>query len=130
MSFTPSPTKYQGVTALNPPDVIRAARAPTTTDLNHPFNTLWVDTAGNDVYMYTSSAAGVATWIILGNIASAGTDGQLLIGDTGGNPVWAAPTSSDSSVTFTAGAGTLNIAASLKHADVTLTAAEVKALAA
>lgn len=130
MSFNPSPTKYQGVTALNPPDVIRAARAPTTADLNHPFNTLWVNTAGNDVYMYTNSAAGVATWTILGNIASAGTDGQLLIGDTGGDPVWAAPTSSDSSVTFTAGAGTLNIAASLKHADVTLTAAEVKALAA
>jgi len=38
-----------------------------------------------------------------------GTDGQLLIGSTGADPVWAALTSSGATITISGGAGTLNI---------------------
>ena len=49
----------------------------------------------------------------------AGTDGQVLIGATGANPAFASLTSSDSSITFTAGANTLDLKASV--ASTTLT---------
>lgn len=74
MSFGTSPTQYKGVQALNPPGVIRAARAPTTADLNHPFNSVWIDTATDDVYMYTQSSAGSANWTLLGQSSSSITD--------------------------------------------------------
>ena len=38
-----------------------------------------------------------------------GTNGQLLIGSTGADPVWAALTSSGGTITVTGGAGTLNV---------------------
>lgn len=38
-----------------------------------------------------------------------GTNGQLLIGSTGADPVFASPTSTSSTLTYTTGAGTLNI---------------------
>ena len=47
-----------------------------------------------------SGATGILT-------SSAGTDGQLLVADTGGSPVWAAITSA--TLVITPGAGTLNI---------------------
>lgn len=40
---------------------------------------------------------------------TAGTNGQVLIGSTGADPVFATLTSSDSSITFTTGAGTLSL---------------------
>jgi len=40
---------------------------------------------------------------------SAGTSGQVLVGSTGADPVFATLTSSDSSITFTTGAGTLSL---------------------
>ncbi len=40
---------------------------------------------------------------------SAGTSGQVLLGSTGADPVFATLTSSDSSITFTTGAGTLSL---------------------
>lgn len=42
---------------------------------------------------------------------SVGTNGQVLVGSTGANPVFATLTSSDGSVTFTPGAGSLSIQA-------------------
>jgi len=41
----------------------------------------------------------------------AGTNGQVLLGSTGANPVFATLTSSGSTITFTPGAGTLNLEA-------------------
>jgi len=38
-----------------------------------------------------------------------GTNGQVLVGSTGADPVFATLTSSDSSITFTTGAGTLSL---------------------
>lgn len=42
---------------------------------------------------------------------SVGTNGQVLLGSTGADPVFATLTSSDSSITFTTGAGTLSLQA-------------------
>lgn len=42
---------------------------------------------------------------------TAGTNGQVLVGSTGADPVFATLTSSDSSITFTTGAGTLSLQA-------------------
>lgn len=42
---------------------------------------------------------------------SVGTNGQVLLGSTGADPVFATLTSSDSSITFTPGAGTLSLQA-------------------
>jgi hypothetical protein len=44
---------------------------------------------------------------------AAGTNGQVLLGSTGADPVFATLTSTDGSITFTPGAGTLNLSASL-----------------
>lgn len=44
------------------------------------------------------------------NSAALGTNGQLLIGSTGADPAFGTLTSTDSSITFTIGAGTLNLA--------------------
>lgn len=71
MSFGINPTQYEGVQAQNPPGVIRATRAPTTSDLNHPFNTIWINTSVDNVYIYTKSASGVATWIVMGSETNA-----------------------------------------------------------
>jgi hypothetical protein len=58
----------------------------------------------------TFAAAGVVTNNASGVLATAaGTNGQALIGSTGAAPVFATLTSSDSSVTFTTGAGTLSL---------------------
>lgn len=43
----------------------------------------------------------------LGELAAAGTNGQLMVGSTGAAPVFATPGSSDSTITWTVGAGTL-----------------------
>jgi len=138
MSFAKNPTQYEGVNVSNPPSTIRVARAPLTTDLNFPFNTIWVDTAADDVYLYTQSAAGSATWVIMGASSdpiadvphggtglatitdhgvmvgsgvgaitplAVGTSGQLLVGSSGADPVFATPSSADSSITWAPGAG-------------------------
>ena len=67
MSFAVSPKQYEGVQPINPPGVIRAARAPLATDLNHPFSSIWIDTVANAAYIYTKSAAGVANWAVIGS---------------------------------------------------------------
>lgn len=140
MSYAKNPLQYEGTAAHNPPSTIRADRAPTSSDLNFQFNTMWIDTANDDVYVYSTSAAGVANWVLCGVSTSAvadvanggtglstitdhgvmvgsgtdpvtplavGTNGQLLAGSTGADPVFATPASSDSSITWALGAGTI-----------------------
>lgn len=48
--------------------------------------------------------------------ASTGTDGQVLIGDTGGSPVWANITSTDGSLTVVNGPNTIDISKTLRPA--------------
>lgn len=47
---------------------------------------------------------------------SVGTNGQVLLGSTGADPVFASLASADGSITFTTGAGTLDLAASTSSA--------------
>lgn len=63
--------------------------------------------------MFTNSTEGVLEGDADGVIsASQGTDGQLLVGYTGNNPVWGNITSTDGTITITKGPGTINLAAS------------------
>lgn len=66
--------------------------------------------------------------VLVGNGTSAvtqlivGTDGQVLLGATGADPAFATLTSSDSSITFTPGANTLDLKAMINTITYTLTA--------
>lgn len=78
MSIGKSPTQYLGVLPQNPPNIIRANRAPTVNDTAFNFGDIWVDgTAGSSYQNY-----GGGLWISLGS----GTTGAVntLTGTTGG----------------------------------------------
>jgi hypothetical protein len=63
-----------------------------------------------DNVTFTGVGEGVLQASILGAVTgSRGTNGQVLIGDTGLPPVWNNITSSDGSITITNGAGTINL---------------------
>ena len=68
---TNNPLSYQGVAAINPPNVIIAQRAPATTDIGYAFGTNWIDQPNDDVYELTSITANVANWTLLGSSSSA-----------------------------------------------------------
>ena len=44
------------------PQPVVAERAPTTGDTNYPIGQLWVNKSADAVYVFTSVAAGSATW--------------------------------------------------------------------
>jgi|SRR5690242_17543384 len=73
-NFGANPLAYAGVNAPNPPTVVSALRAPTTSDINYPIGTLWVDVPNNDSYQMTSVVANSANWTLLGNSSSAVLD--------------------------------------------------------
>lgn len=82
MTTSINPLSYLGVQAKNPPDIIKAARAPTANDRRHPIGTLWISNTLNSVWELSSIAAGVATWTALGS----GTTGAIVTetADAGG----------------------------------------------
>ena len=108
-----NPLAYIGDNATSPPNIKSYTRAPTTGDCkNVIIGDMWIDESAtpNNVYMLTSIAASVATWINLtAALALSGLDGQIMIGVSGGDPVFAYLTSAGGTVTFTTGAGTLNL---------------------
>jgi len=53
---------YMGVEAKEPPNLIKAQRAPTTADLNHRIGTLWINQTLNNIWMLTSVTANTANW--------------------------------------------------------------------
>lgn len=68
------PLSYEGVEATNPPNVITALRAPTSTDLGYRIGTLWIDKPNNDSYQLTSVVNAAANWTVLGTSSSAALD--------------------------------------------------------
>lgn len=72
MSLAKSALQYLGVRAKNPPETIRAARAPTSADKKYRLNTIWINTVANDVYTLTNVTSGLAVWS-LSNIEQATT---------------------------------------------------------
>jgi hypothetical protein len=97
-----------------------------TDDANSAIPALGVLTVAGGANIATSSAVSTVTIAVdgttdhtvqvgnaTGSLTSlvAGTDGQVLLGDTGADPVFATLTSTDGSITFTPGAGTLDLQA-------------------
>lgn len=83
------------------------ATYPSTTTINQILfsssaNTVAGLTAANSALL-VSSSAGVPVW------SASMTNGQIIVGSTGATPAAATLTSSDSSITFTTGAGTLSL---------------------
>lgn len=82
----------------------------TLTVTNDANNTGQLTIAGD--INFTSFADGVLQSNAMGQLfASQGTDGQILIADTGGAPAWANITSADMSVTITNGPNSINLEA-------------------
>jgi len=78
MSLDRSPKQYLGVRPINPPNVIYADRAPTSTDKAYVRGDLWEDLTGLASWQY----AGGGVWIALGTGAVGGV--VTLTGDSGG----------------------------------------------
>lgn len=74
----PREQAYEGVRAVNPPDIISSVRAPTVADKKYPLGTMWMDTVARISYQLVA-APGV--WAPLG--ASAGGDLNSLTTPTG-----------------------------------------------
>lgn len=78
MGFYNVVRRYMGVEALNPPNLVQAERAPTSSDKAFAKGTIWLDTTNLASYQWP----GVTNWISLGS----GTTGAVvsLTGDSGG----------------------------------------------
>ncbi len=74
----PNEFAYEGVRAVNPPELIKARRIPTTNDRKYAIGTLWVDTVTQASYQLVA-APGI--WVALG-ISSGPLN--TLTGDAGG----------------------------------------------
>lgn len=113
MSIGKSPTQYLGVLPQNPPNVIRANRAPNSGDRAYNIGDLWVDVTNEASYQND----GGGSWIALGT----GTTGAVvsLTGDSGGAIVPVAGnidilgTASEIDVVGTAGTLTVSLPAAL-----------------
>lgn len=77
----PRPQAYEGVRAVNPPDLVKASRAPTSNDKKYPIGTLWVNKVTQASYQLDGFTAGAPVWVALGGGATALA---TLTGDSGG----------------------------------------------
>lgn len=103
------PAANSFTTDLNSPVVslagVLALTGSTTTYTNGSVaNTVRTEVQGTNHALFVGSGANTPA----ANL-TVGTDGQVLIGATGANPAFATLTSSDSSITFTPGANTLDL---------------------
>lgn len=126
------PGVYQGLVSSKNPGNIIAQRAPTANDRRYKIGSMWVDKSNNASYQLTSVVAASANWELLGSATGAIA---TLTGDTGGaiSPVAGnVDLVGSSSVDVAGSTGQLafSVNANLpQYAEVTLTSAEVKALA-
>lgn len=72
------PNQYTGVRPINPPNVIYADRAPTSSDTAYVRGDFWLNVTGQDSYQY----GGGGSWISLGTSSVGSVDS--LTGGTGG----------------------------------------------
>jgi len=68
-----------------------------------------VNQGGTGLVTITDHAVMVGSGVAAVTPVGPGTNGELLIGSTGADPVWASVTSAGSTITITGGAGTLNL---------------------
>lgn len=78
MSLGQNPKKYEGVRAVNPPNVIITDRAPTSSDTAFIRGDIWLDKTNGIVYMYTNSG----NCVVSGSSTSVGIN--TITGDSGG----------------------------------------------
>lgn len=71
---------YLGVTAPNPPNIIKALRAPTTNDKKYNIGDMWINTATSTAYQLVDIDGSGADWQVTGSPSSAVSS---LAGDTG-----------------------------------------------
>ena len=99
------PQAYEGINILVPVGgwrLVKSARAPTSNDKKYPVGAVWVNTAGNTVYILTSASGGSVTWTQFSN---SGTLSSLtVVGTTSINA-----SGSDSTTIGTGGTGTVSI---------------------
>lgn len=75
------PTKYLGVRADNPPDVVIINRVPQPTDFRYDRGTIWIVQSTGQIYMLANVVASVATWSL---VSPGDSDVDTLTGDSGG----------------------------------------------
>lgn len=114
-------------------DLVTSATGNTVTvAIDAPFD---VANGGTGATSLTDNAVLVGSGTGAVTALTVGTDGQVLLGSTAADPVFADLASADGTVAFTAGAGTLDLSVDtavsqpLLFREVTLTSTEVKALA-
>jgi len=125
------PDGYVGVNPVERPANVRAQRAPTTADRRWKKGTLWFNEAANNVYALTSVSSGSANWEVLGGPTVAV---ESAAGDSGTAAPAAGVLTLDSGAGLTSVASGSSVTYSLDetfggYAEVTLTAAQIKALA-
>jgi len=106
-----NPLAYLGVNAGSPPNVKEYNRAPTTDDYRNFFlGDMWIDASATprNVYQLVSKENNQGIWQGM-TFPTGGTNGQILIGQTGLQAVWGDLTSTGGTIAITGGAGTLNI---------------------
>lgn len=67
-----NPLSYLGVEPLSPPQLVVYSPHPVATNTNFNLGTLWLASTDQTVWMLTSLAGGVATWIEIGTPAGVG----------------------------------------------------------
>lgn len=77
-----NPLSYLGVRPEHPPEIIKARRAPTPTDLNHKIGDTWIDEVGKAAYILVDISLGSAVWDQYA--LSSGGPIDTLTGDSGG----------------------------------------------
>lgn len=81
----PTPLAYSGVQAVNPPDLIKATRAPTSSD-KKAIGTLWLNTSTQTAYQLAGYSAGAPVWVSLGastgSFTSISASGSIAAGTT------------------------------------------------
>lgn len=58
----PNPQAYEGVKAVNPPEVVTSTVAPSSNFIKYPLGTLWINKSTNKVYQLAGVSGAAATW--------------------------------------------------------------------
>ena len=75
----PSNEAYLGVTAANPPNIIKSVRNPSTSDKKYPVGTMWMNTSAQTCWQLVAPGG---VWNLLGSGSTGGV--QTVTGDSGG----------------------------------------------
>lgn len=109
----PSNEAYLGVTAANPPNIVKSTRNPSTNDKKYPVGTMWMNTSAQTCWQLVAPGG---VWNLLGSGSTGGV--QTVTGDSGG-----ALSPSSGNITL-AGTSAQGIVSSGSGSTITLTASD------